>query len=352
MLFKRCKCAGPCSHSYWYKFEMYKNRYEASTRTANKQTATRIADKRRVAVLEHREGIAPLATTKLSALIKDYQEACEAEHKTSNKDVRVLKQFQAHVGDRPISDVTAFAIDKWKRDRAKSVSQSTVNRELNVIRGLFSRAVVWKKLKKSPMPDVQNFKVDDIRVRVLSDEEIRRVVQDAPATEALICRVTLEALLRLSEVLGLRVEHIGGAWMEVRRKGGRVDRIGITPELRADLLAHAHKDGYVFGAGTKGNPPTQAAMSVRYARLFNGWKLSGVSHHTMRHTGITIMLENGVNPRVIQRLAGWSSLRMLERYGHVRDAEMLRAVTATRAHVDAAVAGDKNGDTAVGMWRP
>jgi site-specific recombinase XerD len=50
------------------------------------------------------------------------------------------------------------------------------------------------------------------------------------------------------------------------------------------------------------------------------------------------MLENGVNPRVIQRLAGWSSLRMLERYGHVRDAEMLRAVTATRAHVDAALA--------------
>jgi hypothetical protein len=31
---------------------------------------------------------------------------------------------------------------------------------------------------------------------------------------------------------------------------------------------------------------------------------------------------------------------------------MLRAVTATRAHVDAALAGDKNGDTAVGMWRP
>jgi hypothetical protein len=28
----------------------------------------------------------------------------------------------------------------------------------------------------------------------------------------------------------------------------------------------------------------------------------------MRHTGITLMLEAGVNPRVIQKLAGWTSL--------------------------------------------
>jgi len=46
----------------------------------------------------------------------------------------------------------------------------------------------------------------------------------------------------------------------------------------------------------------------------------------MRHTGITLMLEAGVNPRAIQKLAGWTSLRMLERYGHVRDAELQRAV--------------------------
>jgi hypothetical protein len=64
---------------------------------------------------------------------------------------------------------------------------------------------------------------------------------------------------------------------------------------------------------------------------------TGVSHHTMRHTGITPMLEAGVNPRVIQRLAGWTSLRMLERYGHVRDAEAQRAVTTMQAVIQKAV---------------
>ena len=65
--------------------------------------------------------------------------------------------------------------------------------------------------------------------------------------------------------------------------------------------------------------------------------LGGVSHHTMRHTGVTLMLEAGVNPRVIQKLAGWTSLRMLERYGHARDAEARRGVTAMHTILEQAL---------------
>jgi site-specific recombinase XerD len=53
----------------------------------------------------------------------------------------------------------------------------------------------------------------------------------------------------------------------------------------------------------------------------------------MRHTGVTLMLEKGISARAIQFLAGWTSLRMLERYGHVRDSEVRRAVTANADHL-------------------
>lgn len=59
----------------------------------------------------------------------------------------------------------------------------------------------------------------------------------------------------------------------------------------------------------------------------------------MRHTGITLMLEAGISPRAIQKLAGWTEstgLRMLQRYGHAPDAEMTRAVNVTAAAVDRA----------------
>ena len=46
--------------------------------------------------------------------------------------------------------------------------------------------------------------------------------------------------------------------------------------------------------------------------------------------------EPGINPRVIQFLAGWTSLRMLERNGHVRDTEVRRAVTANAERLNTA----------------
>lgn len=338
---KRCACVDPakCKHSFEYDFTLHGDRFHKSTRTANRQLAERIADRAKNAALEQKAGIAkPIVYCRLSVLIKDYTALCEEQHATSNKDVRVLADFLASVGDRPINEVTAFAIDKWRLKRAKQVAQSTVDREMNVIRGLFTQAIAWKKIAVSPAVDVNNFSPDDTRIRVLSSEEIA-IVLGAPAELALLFRVTLECLIRLSEVLGLKKEHIGrGApSIEVLRKGGAVDRIAITPGLRDDLLAHCHKSGWVFGEAPLGKPPTQAATSVRVSRWMEG-KLVDVSHHTMRHTGITVMLEAGVNPRVIQKLAGWTSLRMLERYGHVRDAEMVRAVAATRAHIDQAMA--------------
>ena len=73
-------------------------------------------------------------------------------------------------------------------------------------------------------------------------------------------------------------------------------------------------------------------------RAFRAFGLDGISQHVMRHTGVTDMLEDLVSPRAIQELAGWTSLRMLERYGHVRDAEMQRAVAGTAARNAAALA--------------
>jgi site-specific recombinase XerD len=111
----------------------------------------------------------------------------------------------------------------------------------------------------------------------------------------------------------------------------------MTPELRADLLARCHAtSGYVFGVGKAGQPPTGAAVSVAFARLAGSLNLEGISHYVLRHTGATVMVAAGVSLRAVQTIGGWSSLRMVERYAHVDDAELARAVRITQQHTDAA----------------
>ncbi len=83
---------------------------------------------------------------------------------------------------------------------------------------------------------------------MLSPYEIEHLLASCPPALGLIARTTLESLPRLSEVLNLRVEDLGPDYATiVQAKNGRSRRVPLTPELRAELLKHAHKRGYIFG---------------------------------------------------------------------------------------------------------
>ena len=103
--------------------------------------------------------------------------------------------------------------------------------------------------------------------------------------------------------------------------------------------------GYVFGRGKSGQPLKASAISVAFGRLCRALGLEGISHHTLRHTGATVMVANGVSLRAVQTIGGWSSLRMVERYAHVDDAELARAVRVTHNHTERATEGTTTGTT-------
>lgn len=342
MLDKRCSCPDPskCSHPYQYAFIIRGQRYRGSTRTNNLRTADRIATKRKADALDGQEGLAKKKPSmRLSLHIGAYCLHTAKENVTSEKDRPVLDKLMEITSDVRLNEVTSYHIERWKTARAGEVKKSTVNRELNVIRGCFSRAVDWGLLPVSPVVKVKNYKVDDQRTRVLSREELGKLFQIEDEYVVLLCRVTLESLARLSAVLNMHTRHIGPTWVEFLRKGGAVDRAPVTPELRAALIANAHPEsGMVFGYGPRGRRPTIEAASKRIVRALTAAGIDDASHHTCRHTGTTIMLEAGKSARAVQRLAGWSSMHMLERYGHARDAEMVGAVDAVSDYLKAIVA--------------
>jgi integrase len=217
------------------------------------------AIKRQAQTLETHEKLRKLKSVKLSEHVDAYADWAEKTNRSSLlKDRRVLKGFLATVGDRALDEITAFHVERWKTMRAKDVSQSSVNRELNVIRGCFSRAVEWGRLLISPMKAVKPYRVDNVRMRVLSPDEIQKLLESCPPALALIARTTLESLPRLSEVLNLRIEDLGQDYATiVQTKNGKTRKVPLTPELRAELVKHAHKSGFIFGQGKDGKPPRQ-----------------------------------------------------------------------------------------------
>lgn len=113
----------------------------------------------------------------------------------------------------------------------------------------------------------------------------------------------------------------------------------VTPALRDALISRSQGHGFVFGVGESDVPMTAAAASVAYARLIKPLKLAGVSHHTFRHTGASNMLRDGASPRAVQLIGGWTTLRMVERYCHVTDDELHKAVRLASVHATGTNAG-------------
>ena len=351
-LSKRCGCGSEmrCQHPYWYRFWLDGREYRGSTRTPNRLLADRIASKRQTESLEGRESFRRKRSPKLSEHIKAYTEWTAKTNRSSGKDPVILASLLAVVGDRRLADISTFHIERWKTRRAKEVSPATVNRELNVIRGCFSRALDWGRIGASPVTRVKNYRVENVRTRILSGEEIALLLGATDGDVKLIARATLESLFRISEALALRREDIGPhSATVVQSKSGRMRRVPLSPELRKDLLARAHLSGWIFGDDRlEGHPPRQDAMTHAFRRLMARLGIEGASHHTLRHTGASAMVAAGVSLRVVQEIGGWTSLRMLERYAHPTGKEMQRAVLVLRAHTT----GTKTGTAVSRVIRP
>src|SRR4029453_10701633 len=85
--------------------------------------------------------------------------------------------FPDAILNRPLAELTSFQLEQWRTARRKaSRRDTTINRDLDALRGVLSRAVEWGLITEHPMRGVRAAKVDAIgRLRYLSGAEEKRL---------------------------------------------------------------------------------------------------------------------------------------------------------------------------------
>ena len=218
----------------------------------------------------------------------------------------------------------------------QGVARNSINRRLSAIRSLFKYLVREGILPSDPTEMITSRKRDQYLPSVLSVEEVVRLLEapDLSKAEGLRDRALIELLyasgLRISELVGLDLEHIklGTNEIRVHRGKGIKDRMVLIgePAVRAleDYLAHGRPELsgkrsssalFLAQTGERLIDRTVQKTLGKHARAAGIGRR--VHPHVLRHTFATHMLDGGADLRVVQELLGHALLSSTQVYTQV-----------------------------------
>ncbi len=230
---------------------------------------------------------------------------------------------------------------------AAGSAPATVARKLAAIRGLFDLFVRTGRLAHNPADLVSSPKRAEKLPRVLSQEQMRLLLEQIPARTPLELRD--RAMLELAYSCGLRCEEIVnldlGALdyeteqLRVLGKGSKERLLPVGEPAQDALRRYTERGRHALLA-----VPRERALFLSKSgrRLSNSdvtrrlgiWTreaaiAGGVSPHALRHSFATHLLEGGADLRTIQELLGHSSISTTQVYTRVDAARLRDTYAAT-----------------------
>ena len=331
-----CPSSPKCEHHWHYDFRVNGRRHRASTETHLKNLAEHIEARERARILEGRHGIRRLPDITFAQFARLYlKDHAELHKRTADRDRELLTSLGRFFGPLLLRELTAHRIEQWKRERlagrwrghlqtgkTKAIQPATVNRELDTLKSMLSKAVEWGKLLESPARNVKRLRVENRRTRILSPDEQARLVA---ACQGKLRAVVLLALItgaRIGELLNLRWEDVTDQELVFwNTKNGKVRRLPLSPAILAVLRTLPRVPNRAFVVT---NVATELPYTVNgFRHMFDrAVRRAGivpnddVTLHTLRHTAISQMIAEGHNDHTVMAISGHSSTRMLERYTH------------------------------------
>ncbi len=276
---------------------------------------------------------------RLKELVNAYLESVQASQaKTADRIVRRLTEVQAIVGNLPAKAVNAEDLERLKLKLARGTRKATrkptsINRYLQDLKAVFSKAVESGKLDRSPFLGLDLLEENNKRARELTPEEEFRLFQSIPSNPPTLrpyFRFLLETGARAGEACGLRWSHIlwaDGVAELSETKVGRKQYLVLSQAAEA-ILRDLPRNGPQVFCWSDGRPLTVDYVTHAFHRAALVAGIRDLRQHDLRHAYAIRRLRGGANLVVVSALLRHASTRMTERYLHVTRADLREAVEA------------------------
>jgi integrase len=305
---------------YWIDFyDSNKNRVQESSHSSSRRDAEALLALRKSEIIR---GIykRPAKIT-FGEFGTRYMEYARANKRSWLRDQQMFEHLANFFGsERQFSEVIAADIEDYKLHRRKQVSGSTVNRELALLKRMFHLAMDWDLyLSSNPVRKVKFFQEMNIGFRILTEEEERKLLEQATPYIQDIVTFDLNTGLRIGEILSLRWEGVDlekGLLSIFAHKTHKIRTVPLNSDARRvlDAWAMGRKNEFIFYNHVTGKPFVDLGAGLALACRKAG--IEGVTWHKLRHTFASRLVNRGVDIVTVQQLLGHSTVVTTMRYTH------------------------------------
>lgn len=249
-----------------------------------------------------------------------------------------------NVGGMRLSKVQPIVVQNLYSRLAKNgASGRTCELVHAVLHKAFNQAVHWKYLTRNPCDAVQRPKPRKKAIHYYSAEEVGRFLDAAKKDRlAALYVLAITTGLRQGELFGLKwrdvdwnkgaiavrrtIEDVGGKLTVGEPKTDKGRRRVDLPQLAVTALKDHRKR--MFNEGNAGDwvfCDTSGGLLRRsnvirrsYEPTIKRAKIPRIKFHDLRHTAATLLLLQGVHPKVVQERLGHATIAItLDTYSHV-----------------------------------
>ena len=268
------------------------------------------------------------------------------EDGTPFDDIQIKDLDMNFVKDITRQDIMDF-IEYLRMDRIayegtareeNGISPTSARRKLSCLKAFFNYLCVHKEaLTVDPTQGVIAPKLAKTLPKYFTEDQSLKLLGAISGRneerDYAIILLALTCGLRVSEIAGINLSDLriedGENFLTIRGKGAKERQVYLTDaciEAMKDYIDvreisyHPEKkhENALFLSQKHSRISTDAvAALVRKACLKAG--VTPLSPHKLRHTAATLMLQNGVDVRVLMDVLGHSSLSTTQRYTHVAD---------------------------------
>ncbi|WP_303699070.1 site-specific integrase [Brevundimonas naejangsanensis] len=244
-------------------------------------------------------------------------------------------------GKTRLTDITNRAVGQWLDEkRAKGLSAASVEKLRIVLGRSFVLGASWDipGTEKNPARGIPRAPLNNARERFLTTEEAARLREAVAASQNPQLQHIVGLLLltgaRLRELLDARWENVDverRSWFIPTSKTGKSRYVPLSTAALAIIEELPRFRGCPWLVP---NPDTR----LPFVSIKHGWqkaievaKLPGLRLHDLRHSAASFMVNSGVDLFAVGKVLGHASYQSTQRYSHLANDTLLKAVEAGAA---------------------